>query len=396
MGLPSGKYDIPIGIIDRKYKANGDLVNPSEEVINFFGDIIHLNGQPWPYLNVEPRKYRFRFLNSGLSRAYNLGFMVDAVNMTQAFQMIGSDGGLFSAPVTADTFTLSMGERYEVVFDFAGFEGMNLTLRNSIYNPEIMEFEQTDRLMRFVVGKKVTDTTNNNVPQTLSGPRSSGQLPPLPYSTTVDRTFNFARTNGEWTINGVTYNDVAARTLAKPPMGSIETWELRYAGGPGIHPIHMHLIDFMIVSRTGGRGEVQPYESGGLKDVVLLVPGETVRVTAFFGPWNGLYQFHCHNLIHEDHEMMDVFNTTVIKELGYDLQDTLAFDDPMDPRYAAKDYNPSIANDEDYITNKLLPSFVNSAAYRKLDEVIAAENKFYGRTTYGGGAPPAVPSGYRS
>jgi FtsP/CotA-like multicopper oxidase with cupredoxin domain len=60
-----------------------------------------------------------------------------------------------------------------------------------------------------------------------------------------------------------------------------------------------------------------PYESAGLKDVVLLEPGETVDVVAFYGPWDGIYMFHCHNLVHEDNAMMAVMNVTLLKELGY-------------------------------------------------------------------------------
>lgn len=81
--------------------------------------------------------------------------------------------------------------------------------------------------------------------------------------------------------------------LARPPQGTVQLWELQYAGGPGVHPVHVHLVDFQIVSRTGGRGKVLPYESAGLKDIVLLQPGETVRVLAYYGAWNGLYMFHC-------------------------------------------------------------------------------------------------------
>lgn len=81
----------------------------------------------------------------------------------------------------------------------------------------------------------------------------------------------------------------------------MELWELVYASGPGTHPVHVHLVDFQVISRTGAGRGVLPYEAAGLKDVVLLAPGETVRVLAYYGPWNGLYIFHCHNLPHEDH-----------------------------------------------------------------------------------------------
>ncbi|KAL9091370.1 MAG: hypothetical protein Q9159_001454 [Coniocarpon cinnabarinum] len=369
LGLPSGNYDIPIAIIDKAYQANGDLVDPSGETINFFGDVIHANGQPWPYLNVEPRKYRFRFLNTALSRPFSLYF-ADADGIYQNFNVIGSDAGLFSAPVETQTVILSMGERYEVVMDFSGFQGQNITLGNEFLLPDIGQMSDTGSVMRFVVGDTVSDSSNNDLPSALANPNANVQNPPN--NGAVDQTFNFQRNGGQWTINGVVYDDVEARTLARPPMGTVQNWELRYAAGPGVHPVHIHLIDFRIVSRQGGTRGVLPYESAGLKDVVLLEPGETVNVVARFGPWNGLYQFHCHNLIHEDHEMMDVFNTTALENLGYDLQELLEFDDPMDTRYAAKDVGTA-DDSEEFVTNTLMPGLVNSGAYRRLNELLAAE-----------------------
>ena len=372
LGLPTGDYDIPLAIIDKSYQSNGDLVSPANEIVNFLGDVIHVNGQPWPYLNVEPRKYRFRLLNTALSRPFEL-YIMDESSTYQDLQVIASDGGLFAAPVTTQTVVLSMGERYEVVFDFSGFEGQNMTLGNQFQIPDIDNFVDTDKVMRFVVGNSVSDSSNNEVPGALVDQSTLVQEPPQ--RDTVDHVFNFQRTAQDWTINGVTYDDVNARTLARPPMGTVENWQLVYAAGPGVHPVHIHLIDFKIVSREGGLRGVLPYESAGLKDVVLLEPGESVHVVAKYGPWNGLYQFHCHNLIHEDHEMMDTFNTTALANLGYDLEDVLQYDDPMDTRYEPQPAGTA-NNSEDYIVNTLIPSLVNTNAYRKLDEVLSAESSY--------------------
>ena len=374
LGLPSGQYDVPLSIIDKRYQSNGDLVSPAGETTNFLGDVIHVNGQPWPYLNVEPRVYRFRILDGSLSRPYTLYFASDQKGSAwQNFKIIGSDGGLFGQPVTTNSLTLSMGERYEVLFDFSGFKGQNITLMNHMLLSDISEYDDTDQIMRFVVGNTVSDSSNNNQPASLVSPSSSSQYPPQDNS--VDHIFNFQRDGSEWTINGVTYDDPNARILARPPMGTVENWQLNYASGPGVHPVHIHLVSFKILSRTGRRG-LQPYESAGLKDVVLLEPGESVNVAAIYGPWNGMYQFHCHNLIHEDHEMMDVFNVTAIEDLGYNLTEVLTYDDPTDPRYAAKDYDAQRYGPE-YITKTLLPTLVGSDAYRKLDEVVSAESSYY-------------------
>ena len=389
LGLPSGKYDVPLVIIDKIYQGNGDLVSPADQTINFIGDIIHVNGQPFPYFEVEPRMYRLRFVNTALSRPFELYFADESMTY-QNMQVIGSDGGLFGSPITTDTLSLSMGERYEVVFDFANYKGQNVTLGNMFQIPDIANYNHTDMVMRFVVGDTVTDMSNNNVPSTLVDQSSLVQNPGP--DSTVDHVFNFQRDNNEWTINGVTFNDTASRVLARPPMGSVENWKLVYGAGPGVHPVHIHLIDFKIVSRSGPRG-VLPYESAGLKDVVLLQPGETVNVVAKYGPWNGLYQWHCHNLIHEDHEMMDAMNVTALADLGYDLEDVLTYDDPMDPRYLAKDVDSQYQS-TDYIQNTLIPSLVNSGAYRKLDELISAESSIAANPNPEQSTPAPAPTAY--
>lgn len=116
---------------------------------------------------------------------------------------------------------------------------------------------------------------------------------PFPSSTgtTPDHSFRFARTGTPrtWTINGVAFSDVQNRILADVPFGTIELWELDNPGQGWTHPIHIHLVDFRIISRQGAatgqttRG-IEPYESAGLKDVVYLGKGEKVIVEAHYAP----------------------------------------------------------------------------------------------------------------
>jgi bilirubin oxidase len=87
-----------------------------------------------------------------------------------------------------------------------------------------------------------------------------------------------------------------------------------------------HLVDFQVISRVNGKRGVLPQEKVALKDVVWLDAGETVRVIARYAPWPGLYMFHCHNLIHEDHEMLAAFNVTQVQGLG--LNETVSFSHP--------------------------------------------------------------------
>lgn len=382
LDLPTGNYDHVLEIVDKQYQANGDLISPAGELENFYGDIIHVNGQPWPFFAVEPRKYLFRVLNPGLSRPYDL-YLVDSTGARQTFTIVGSDCGLFPAPVSADNVALSMGERYEIVIDFAPYANSNLTLMNDNIIT-IPMFENTDKVMRFVVGGAVTDTSSNSIPA------DTGIVVPFPPNRDViDHVFNFERNSVNWTINGVVFDEVEARVLAKPQQGSVERWQLNYRSGPGVHPIHIHLVNFQIVSRTGGSRGVLPYESAGLKDVVLMEPGENIELIAFYGPWNGLYQFHCHNLIHEDHEMMDVMNVTALAALGYADSDLNEFSDSSNPKYQAKDIASSYY-ESDYIVNTLIPGFANSDAYRSEPGLLSAIDAYYTTAGYGPAATATV------
>jgi bilirubin oxidase len=159
-----------------------------------------------------------------------------------------------------------------------------------------LDYAATDRIMRFVVN----DPGNNSIVEDPL-PTNLRYIPPPP-QTNVTKNFTFSRINGEWVINGVGWADIENRILTRPVLGQDEIWELRHGGGNASHPVHIHLVDFQILSRTGGRNMVMPYEAAGMKDVVWVAPGEVVRVVARYAPWKGVYMFHCHNLIHEDHE----------------------------------------------------------------------------------------------
>jgi FtsP/CotA-like multicopper oxidase with cupredoxin domain len=117
---------------------------------------------------------------------------------------------------------------------------------------------------------------------------------------TGTRSYRFVR-GIDWTINGKTWN--RASVDGNPNQCATEVWTLSNAGG-WTHPVHIHLVDFQILERNGQ--EPFPYERGW-KDVVLLKDFETVKVVARFGPHRGKYMIHCHNIVHEDHDMMTQF-----------------------------------------------------------------------------------------
>ncbi|KAI4731377.1 Cupredoxin [Aureobasidium sp. EXF-10728] len=371
LDLPTGKYDVPLLISDKMYTASGDLVSINEDKEqDFIGDIIEVNNQPFPYLEVEPRKYRLRLYNTATSRPFDLhveqsnGDWVD-------FQVIASDSGLFGSPVNSNDVTIAMGERYEIVVDFSAFANQNLTLKNAfnLQGQGFAQYDNTDLVMSFVVGNNVNDWSSNSVPSTLST-----DIPWPADRDQVDHVFRFqVGGDNHWTINGVDFNDVNNRILARPPQGSTERWRLVYAGGPGYHPVHVHLVDFKIISRTGGSRGILPYESAGLKDIVLLEPGETVDIEAYYGPWNGLYMFHCHNLRHEDSMMMASFNVTRLETLGYDNVESL--DDPDDARFVAQDWSADAYSD-DQIQSRI--NYLGSlGAYSERDQIVSAVAAYY-------------------
>lgn len=279
-------------------------------------------------MNVQPRKYRFRILNAAVSRNFDLYFVKStATNTKLPFKVIASDAGLLQNAVQVQHVITAVAERWEIVMDFSAYAGQTILLRNNQDAGGIGtddEYDNTDKVMQFKVSATpVTDTST--VPQNLR------TVPFPPASTGIDHEFRFHRSNSQWQINDVGFADAANRVLAKVPRGKVEIWKLENKSGGWTHPVHVHLVDFRILQRSG-RG-VEPYEAAGLKDVVWLGKNEEVLVEAHYAPWNGVYMFHCHNLIHEDHDMMAAFNVTQLQELGYNEQTD--FSDPEDPRWSA-------------------------------------------------------------
>ncbi|SPO03603.1 probable Bilirubin oxidase [Cephalotrichum gorgonifer] len=335
LGLPSGygEYDIPLILSSKQYNSDGTLFSTEGEEDSLWGDVIHVNGQPWPYFNVEPRKYRLRFLNAAVSRSFALYFVrTDATSAKLPFQVIASDSGLLTHPVQVSDMYVSMAERYEIVFDFSAYAGKTIDLRNLAKVGGIGtddDYANTDKVMRFIVSPNPP-----SVPDTSVVPATLRDVDFPPDQTGIDHHFRFHRTNSEWRINGVGFADVANRVLANVPRGKVEIWELENSSGGWTHPIHVHLVDFKVLSRSGNRA-VMPYEAAGLKDVVWLGKDETVIVEAHYAPWDGVYMFHCHNLIHEDHDMMAAFNVTALPDFGYN---ETSYIDPMEDRWRAKPY----------------------------------------------------------
>ena len=313
--IPQGYYDVPLVVSDAMFDTEGQLLYDDDDQSGLFGDVILVNGQPWPVMKVERRKYRFRILNASISRTYR--FRLDTGD---PLVVIATDGGLTAKPQPVTSLLHGNAERYEVVIDFAKYPvGRRVVLRN-VSPDNNVDYTHTNKVMAFDVVGPPSSTAYNAVPDVLA---PGNAIMALKASSSIPRRImNLVRTNGQWTINGQTWADVEAsaytRALANPALNAVEIWEIRNDSGGWHHPLHIHLIDFKILDRefdqSGVRVAPRAHERGP-KDVVHVGENERVRLITQFGPHLGRYMIHCHNLVHEDHDMMGQFTVGVG---GYD------------------------------------------------------------------------------
>ncbi|GIH67791.1 multicopper oxidase family protein [Sphaerimonospora thailandensis] len=284
LGLPSGQYDVPIMLRDALFDDSGALVFDPTDPFN--RPTLLANGRPQPYFPVAARKYRLRLLNGSTHRVFELD--LGGVEMTQ----IASDGGLLPEPVTTTNLTISSGERVEVVVDFSAHPVGSQLVLNDVSGP----------VLRFDVVQKAVD--RSSVPDRLRA------LPPVPQATnTRQMTLSLDPVNIQALINGRPFDHT--RVDAQIRRGTTEIWRITNSdtdvGGSGFglpHNFHMHLVQFRVLDRDGR--PPLPGESG-LKDTVLIQPGESVRVQATFGDYLGRYLYHCHMLEHSALGMMGQF-----------------------------------------------------------------------------------------
>lgn len=275
LGLPSGRFDVPIMLRDAKVDPAGALVlgPPADR------PTILANGVAQPHFAVAARKYRFRLLNCSTLRLFRLD--LGGAVLTQ----VGSDGGLLPAPVRRTQLTMDAGERVEVVVDFSAYPvGTQLVLSDPAAGP----------VLRFDVTRTATD--GSLVPAALR------PLPALPPST-VDRTVvlgvDLASSPPVGLVNGRPYDP--DRTDFRIVRGTTETWHVTNSDLSRPHTLHLHLVQFRVLSRNGGPPSP---DDAGRKDTVQLPPGATVTVQATFDEYLGRYAFHCHMLEHSKIGMM--------------------------------------------------------------------------------------------
>ena len=288
--LPKGDYDVPLMIQDKIFASDGSLIFDDRGQTSLMGDVILVNGAPWPLMEVANRKYRFRVLNASNSRSYKL-----ALSTGDDLIVIGTDAGLMGTPVRTKDMRIGMAERYDLIIDFSIYPiGTQVVLQN-LGLPNNEDYDGTNQIMLFDVVRSETD--DSSIPTTLR------TVQPIPESTAVrTRDWNFEHRNDMWVINGNTWDK--NRIDANPGLGDVEIWTFHNNARDWFHTIHVHLVDFQILDRN--RNQPLPYERGW-KDVVYGGEDEQIRVIARFGPHQGKYMMHCHNSVHEDHDMMTQF-----------------------------------------------------------------------------------------
>lgn len=308
--LPSfPQYDIPMVFNDK-------VIDPSTGQIFFdlfnldgvLGDRFLVNGKVQPVLHVSPRRYRFRWLNTGPSRFYQF-FLTDLTNLgaTNSFWQISTDGNLLDKPYLVSSARVSVAERVDVIVDFTGKAGKTFYIENRLQQSDgqgpsgnLFAAGQGDRLLKIVVdGPQVADNSVNpaniklfyGFPSTTATPRAQ-------------RTFVF-QNRGNWTINGKIFacDDIRFRVLKN----SVERWTLQNEGRSWHHPAHIHFEEYQTLSINGSAPRTSPLVQKGRKDVARLESRDTHVVFFRFRDFHGKYPIHCHNVVHEDHAMMAHF-----------------------------------------------------------------------------------------
>jgi len=297
--LPSGDFDVPLVIHDRLFGPDGkgyyDLFNLDGAI----GDKMTVNGKVEPFMRVAPRKYRFRILNMGPSRFYNL-FLSNGAQMVQ----LSHDGNFLPRPLTVKNIRFTVASRVDVIIDFSK---MPATTRE-LFIVNCCEQKDgrgpTGKTLPLALGTKVLkfviDRTMDTKGDPSRIPTKLLDLPPAPRAEAVtERTFIWDRNNGGWSVNGKQFDDHVY--MAEPKQGTAEIWNFVNNSGGWMHPIHVHFEEHQILSRNG---KTPPLDEIAREDVTWLGHGENVKTFRRFRDFTGRYVSHCHNVVHEDHAMM--------------------------------------------------------------------------------------------
>lgn len=342
--------EIPLAIQDRSFHEDGSLFYPDSRSFfdgyggpylpesdvspiwnpEFFGNCMVVNGRTWPYLDVEPRRYRFRLLNGCNSRFLTLRMDNPQVEVWQ----IGTEAGYLPAPVRVRDILLAPAERVDVIVDFSRMRfGSTATWLNRAPDSPFggggfrpADPSTTGQVMQFRLTVPVPPGTDDpsTPPERLVMPA----LPDVPSPVTRTRRLALIEEMAESPAPAIpvaallgTYDpDMGpggVRALEwhepvteNPEAGDVEVWEIHNFTADA-HPIHIHEVLFQVLDRQGLGRDGRPVRAPepptpaerGYKDTVISYPGQVTRLRMQFGQ-EGQFVWHCHIVEHEDNEMM--------------------------------------------------------------------------------------------
>jgi spore coat protein A len=309
LNLPGGAFDIPIVLYDRTLDREGQLLYPVSAapdapfVSEFYGNAIVCNGKIFPYLEVQPRRYRFRLVNAANGRFFHL-----SLTGNRSFHQVGSDLGLLQSPVELRSLVLFPAERGEVIVDFTGLDGQEVQLKNDA--DDILQF----RVLKQKQPQMSTEATAlpamlRSIPRTPESQSVRERLLTLSeHDDAAGNSMQMFLNESHWDMP-VTEN---------PVLDSTEIWSFVNLAGDA-HPVHLHLVRFQVLDRRPFdvfaynadkslvyTGPAVPPAANelGWKDTVRADPGMVTRIIVKFEGYAGRYVWHCHLLEHEDNEMM--------------------------------------------------------------------------------------------
>ena len=304
LGLPSGKYELPLLIYDRSFDPQGQLYypNPPDEgawAQEYLGDAMVVNGKVQPYHEVEARKYRLRIANTANSRFFSL-----ALSNGQSFQVIGSDQGLLAVPVDLKRLVLAPAERTDLIVDFSQARGENVNLISDALE-----------LMQFRVSKERVADESVMPPKLIPIERIAEKSAVRVREMTLNE---FDGDNGEPMVMLLNRKHWVDPVTEYVKLDSTEIWSFINLT-EDVHPIHLHMVHFQILDRQSfstydyltdnvlrmtGPAISPPAHEMGWKDVVQCPPETVTRIIVPFHGYAGRYLWHCHILEHEANDMM--------------------------------------------------------------------------------------------
>ena len=353
--LPSGSlldfgnldFDVNLIVSDAAFDQTGQYFFDIFTTDGFLGDVPFVNFAYAPFMEVLPRKYRFRILNACMSRFLQLA-LADSSGNAVPFTFIANDGNLVVNPIPLTVLDQQgVAERYDIVVDFSTFRiGDTVRLVNILQQTDGRVPDGALSLSQALQGTSVDPMVGPVLQFRIVSQVPSVDVPGVTrFATEVDRsvvpavlteqipivtpvrtrTILFADGNGDsrgangqcipdcpdtatfpWVIsvNGQDAHSMNANRiqLEVPKAGDIEHWTLQNDGGGWDHPIHLHFEEGVTINR--GENSIPATERLVRKDVWRLRPSGSVKFQVQFGEYGGSYVNHCHNTVHEDFAML--------------------------------------------------------------------------------------------